>query len=610
VFGGGDRIAERRVHHHHALGACNRDVDIVDPDPGAALTLDVSLEELSFRDGAGPVLIGLESLHLESAQWDAQSLRARARLVELVNPVARIERRSAGVGVPGLLFKSAAAPAATQQDEPAAAPVGKPVGEQAEHAQDVTLGVDTILADGLDLHYTDTSVTPTVDVWLNGLAADVSGFDTRTGSAAPLLPSDVLLNAGPPESAAPTQGDPPASAGLPAIQELALTGRLQRNPELDGFLRVEVDVLDLPILKGPASASGVLLEGGTLDARVDLRFPGDGSLRSNSRLVFTDLDVTEPADGPISRYLRLPAPLGTVVFVLRNEKGVIDIPLDFSVTKEGMSLTEVTQVAIATLGRLILDAIANSPFRVVGAVGDMAGMVGNLLGADRLFGTGDEPRQLRAVTLDFAAARDDFDAESLAALDALAAQLDDRSLDFRLSHVLGRADRERAEVLANPSTGATLELATRLRRLREAQLRERATLIDAQRAVLAVRMDSQVEPGAARLREVDADLGRTERALDSALERLRPNAERQAGRRTQQACVSIAAARLEAVRVALLARGDEDLPERMRVERARYREPARDGGGQVVISIVPRRLDDQPFYARIWTRLKSMVGLD
>ena len=64
------------------------------------------------------------------------------------------------------------------------------------------------------------------------------------------------------------------------------------------------------------------------------------------------------------------------------------------------------------------------------------------------------------------------------------------------------------------------------------------------------------------------------------------------------------------MRTALLARGEEDLPARLRVERARYREPARDGGGQIVITIVPRRLEEQPFYVRLWTRLLGMVGLD
>ena len=36
VLGGGDRIAERRVHHDDAGGGRGRDIDIVDADAGAA----------------------------------------------------------------------------------------------------------------------------------------------------------------------------------------------------------------------------------------------------------------------------------------------------------------------------------------------------------------------------------------------------------------------------------------------------------------------------------------------------------------------------------------------------------------------------------------------
>src|SRR5215472_12538923 len=36
MFGGGDRIAERGVHHNDAARGCRRNVDIVDADAGAA----------------------------------------------------------------------------------------------------------------------------------------------------------------------------------------------------------------------------------------------------------------------------------------------------------------------------------------------------------------------------------------------------------------------------------------------------------------------------------------------------------------------------------------------------------------------------------------------
>ena len=41
VLGGGDRIAERRVHHDHAGGGGGRNIDIVDADAGAADDLQV-----------------------------------------------------------------------------------------------------------------------------------------------------------------------------------------------------------------------------------------------------------------------------------------------------------------------------------------------------------------------------------------------------------------------------------------------------------------------------------------------------------------------------------------------------------------------------------------
>src|SRR5258708_10837150 len=36
MFGGGDRIAEGRVHHDDTLGGGGRDIDVVDPNAGAA----------------------------------------------------------------------------------------------------------------------------------------------------------------------------------------------------------------------------------------------------------------------------------------------------------------------------------------------------------------------------------------------------------------------------------------------------------------------------------------------------------------------------------------------------------------------------------------------
>ena len=52
VFCRGDRIAEGRVHHHDPGGGGGRDVDVVDPDPGAA-------DDLQIAGGGDDVLVRL-----------------------------------------------------------------------------------------------------------------------------------------------------------------------------------------------------------------------------------------------------------------------------------------------------------------------------------------------------------------------------------------------------------------------------------------------------------------------------------------------------------------------------------------------------------------------
>src|SRR5262245_28589101 len=55
MLGGGDRVAERRVHYNDALGGGRRDVDIVDPDAGAPDHLEAfgALENLRRDLGGG-----------------------------------------------------------------------------------------------------------------------------------------------------------------------------------------------------------------------------------------------------------------------------------------------------------------------------------------------------------------------------------------------------------------------------------------------------------------------------------------------------------------------------------------------------------------------------
>ena len=55
MLGGGDRIAERRVHHDHAASGGGRNVDVVDADAGAADDFQFRrpLEQLGRHFGGG-----------------------------------------------------------------------------------------------------------------------------------------------------------------------------------------------------------------------------------------------------------------------------------------------------------------------------------------------------------------------------------------------------------------------------------------------------------------------------------------------------------------------------------------------------------------------------
>src|SRR6185436_1547311 len=118
--------------------------------------------------------------------------------------------------------------------------------------------------------------------------------------------------------------------------------------------------------------AGVSLGGGVFDSAVAVRLVGDGSLDTSTRLIFTDLELSESSDGPIFRYLSLPAPLSTVIFVLRNENGALKVPLDVSLDPSNISLASLGAAASTTFLKLVANAIAASPFRVAGTVVDVA----------------------------------------------------------------------------------------------------------------------------------------------------------------------------------------------------------------------------------------------
>ena len=93
VFGGGDRVAEGRVHHHHAALAGGRDIDVVDPDPGAADDLEIGR---GFEDFGRDFGRGSDRKTLIFADNRFQFVGRKAGL--LVHFAAALRKNLGGIG--------------------------------------------------------------------------------------------------------------------------------------------------------------------------------------------------------------------------------------------------------------------------------------------------------------------------------------------------------------------------------------------------------------------------------------------------------------------------------------------------------------------------------
>jgi hypothetical protein len=435
------------------------------------------------------------------------------------------------------------------------------------------LQVDRLLMAGADLLYADMTTEPPLVIPVTGLDVEARGLSSSLLEESTQTMIDAIVTGGPPPAAF-------EELAGPAFDEVAVAAQLEFYPRMKGRLHVGLTGVELPALAGPAAESGVTIRDGTLDGQANLHFEDDGGLDVDSRFVFTDLDMDEPADGPIASALLLPSPLGSVIFVLRDETGAITIPLDFSLEPDGMSLMEANRVAIAGLGRLIGQAIANTPFRVVGGLADT---VGGFMGFGSIWGEVEPAGD--PVRLEFAASALQLTTGAREELELLARRIEDEDdLRLTLRHEPGLDDVERLTGRANPEPSHISELAGRLR-VRKANLDWRRDA-EAERltAALAAGLYERAAPMTERLASMEHETGLLERAIDELLEVLRPGNETLAGRRTRVMTSAVAQLRLSIVAEALRDRLDDDDEARVRIISARPGDQAEQSVGGVLVT--------------------------
>lgn len=573
VDGAGLEQGEFRARLAAELRARRRSPLEYDLDAGLGAELVLSEVALRPRPDA-PVALGLESLRVDAALVRAARGEVHVREIEIVKPRLHARRSAQGLAVAGLVLR----PRAPGEAAPDRAPDAAPAPPARAPAPAGEVRIDRLVAHGIDVEFTDDSVEPALHLPLADLDLEVAGITTRALAEPVPIRFRASLAAGEVPLASRVRGAPPALR--PAFGELATSGSLSLFPAPEGWVKLELFGFELANLRGLAAAAGVELTDGLYDARLDVRLAGERGLRVTLDNTFADLALSEAPNGPIARLLSLPAPLEAVLFLLRNAAGEHRIPLRFGIGAEGPSVAGLTAAAVGTLSRVIADAVASSPLRVLGGVTNVTGL-GGLLG-------GGEAAAEPLADLEFEPATSILGDRARAALEGLAGRLrSDRRLVLVLGSALGAEDVAHVERFANPAPEDVRSLAEGLRARRSALRAERAELAERTRAELAAGRAQAAEVAAARLGALDEDLGRLESALDELLDLLRPGAERRRERRTREAAAALADRRLAAAWELLVALGGPEVVERIEVRRPRASDAPRAGAG--IVSLGTRR---------------------
>ncbi|PIE25661.1 MAG: hypothetical protein CSA62_00665 [Planctomycetota bacterium] len=553
----------------------------------------------------GEILAGVGRVYLLAPRI-LLSGKSKISRIEIDEIVGRVRQSKEGIEVLGIQFKRPGAapkpPSATSkepspQSPSTTKPANAPPQTRSAQPSAAQIDIDVISVSGLDFDVIDETTDPVTYLPLQDLGMEINGLSTRALSEPLPIRFHVSLSGGDVElpkthrasslvmgilssatSAVTGAGNKVQREKRPFLQDLSARGQLLLYPHPFGRVRTSIAKLELLALRGMAKKSGVEIGGGVLDSGLRLEFRGEKGLDLSTRFTFENLQMDEPPGGPISSYLKLPAPLNAVIFALKDQNDQVCIPANVHIAEGKIGTGQISAAIITAIGSLVTDAIAAMPLRAAGAVTGAIGL-GNLFGSSE--------RDLEALKqeLDFAPAATAISAKNQPALAQISDLLEgDEELGIVLVHQFGKADLKRAMLLANPAPTQTRALVQRLR-LRKAKLSRQRESKGAQlRAIIHIGNEQQVQLRVRELQALDRQLGETETALDKALALLAPGAARRAPQRALDLARALAQERMEQIRSQILQRIGAEQSERIELRTPRIKETQREGGGLVLIA--------------------------
>lgn len=552
----------------------------------------VEVRDLSFlpttADDGPKLAIALARTQIRSLGSPTAPLRLGE--VEVLGAALDVEQRADGLAIAGLVLRTTEPVEPPKDVAKKPAPAGQATGNGAPAAAGAPktappagtgggVTIDHIQWTGLDLVYTDLTATPVVRLPIEDFEVDVRQLAIGTPARRPLQFRAALrggvVDLPEPRTEGSFLGNLTREITGTAkeqrserrwVDELLVSGSMSPGSAPEGWIRAELFSFELMAIEGLAAGGGVEIGAGTVDTniRVDLR--GSKGQRVKSRTTFTSLSVNEPADGPISRFLRLPAPLDTVLWILRNERGEQVIPLSFTIDESGLSTAELVSQGTQALVRLITDALASSPLRLGGGLLDFVGL-------DPFGSPKDAPDVGPPIELAFEVGDTRLTAAAQAQVtEILRALGKDDGLIYRVGHRYIPGDIERARALAIPDVDESRALARRLEVERDQTVLQLAFERERLARLVATGAREEAETLTAELRTAAARLDGVERSLDTLYELSVPADERTQQKRVAAAALRLAERRFEALVRELFARGAGDDLARLQFARPRLED--------------------------------------
>ncbi|MCX5660903.1 MAG: DUF748 domain-containing protein [Planctomycetota bacterium] len=606
---------QRAVLHTHVNANVRLDRrSPLDFDLSRGFEFGLVMRDTTFSEGPEEeVLGGFDELRIEGGRVEPKFASVEIRSIEITKPMGHFVRDTDGLRAFACVFKlpDFGVKPATQPATRPAAPVktvkvvdaadGKPAPFAAPFPRpEREIRVGKLSISGIDAMLEDWVVDPALFIPLTGLEFEAHDLTNLVWHEPKPVRFSLLLNSGkvslpkdplPPPTTMPSAAGPAATgpAGtqsatapvrlhLPPVAmesrepfaQIAGSGRVVLYPAPTGWVKTSISGLELQALRGTAKAEGVTIYSGMFDGSADLRLTPDGVARVQSRLVFTDMRVYEPPNGPIFRLFHLPAPLDVAIGVLQDPDGSITLPIGASFSPNRNWADELVGSVIGEVPGIVATALASAPMKALGIKGER--------------NTKPEP----PAVLAFEPGSTVLDGETLGKIEALLVRLrKDETLDLTVRHALGGGDVALAKVRANPTREDCLSLVAQLRERKADLSRLREEVAGRARGQLASRFEAETaEATLARLRAIDTELAQTEDSLDSVSAMLRPGAARQADRRSRAASLEIARQRMEAVRRALFAGGVRDIQRRVQFYDPSFTVAPGPGGGQVTLGVV------------------------